>query len=236
MFGIHLKRFVALTAALIVMLPLSILAARWQWSRHLERQAMNHVIEVNSMRSTALGLAETRGLTDENRYKIVYLKGRFDPASQKFLRKQTLNGVPGFHVLTVFVTSDNRRVLVNRGWVPSEGQQSASSVSIQVPTQELNIRGRLTDLEGSNQPDPIDLPPGQTNSAALFAKTLTYRVVVQLISPEIPHGPTPLPLPAVEAGPHLGYVGQWILIGIASISVYVTVLRSFRREERHTAN
>ena len=43
-------------------------------------------------------------------------------------------------------------------------------------------------------------------------------------------------LPAVEAGPHLGYVGQWILIGIASISVYVTVLRSFRREERHTAN
>ena len=236
MFGIQLKRFVALTAALIVMLPLSILAARWQWSRHLERQAMNHVIEINSMRSTTLGAAETQGLTAENRYKIVNLEGRFDAASQKLLRKQTLNDEPGFHVLTVFVTSDNNRVLVNRGWVPIEGQQIASSVSIQVPTQELKIRGRLTDLEGSNQPDPSDLPSGQTNSAALFAKTLNYQVVVQLISPEINNGPTPIPLPTVEAGPHLGYVGQWILIGLASISVYITVLRNLRREQRQTAN
>lgn len=236
MFGIHMKRFVALTAALIVMLPLSILAARWQWSRHLERQAMNHVIETNSNNSTTLGPTEKLGLTDAQRYKLVSLRGRFDPTSQRLLRKQSLDGSPGFHVLTVFVTSDGSRVLINRGWVPSEGQQVSNTVNIVVPEQELTIRGRLTDLEGSDQPDPSDLPAGQTNSAALFAGSLSYRVLVQLISPEIPDGPTPIPLPAVEAGPHLGYVGQWILIGLASISVYITVLRNLRREQHQTAN
>jgi cytochrome oxidase assembly protein ShyY1 len=35
-----------------------------------------------------------------------------------------------------------------------------------------------------------------------------------------------LPLPEMTAGPHLGYVGQWILIAIFAVAVYVIALRN----------
>lgn len=236
MFGIQANRFLALTAALIVMLPLSIIAARWQWSRHLERESMNQLVESNATSFTMLSPAQKTGLAEKDQYKRVRLQGHFDAPTQRLLRKQTFNGEPGFHVLTIFVTSNDERVLINRGWVASAGQSVAQGVNLQPPLQDLEIEGRLVTLEGSLQADPSDLPLGQTNSAALFAKQIDYQLMVEQIEPETLNGPTPLPLPTVEAGPHLGYVGQWILIALASVSVYITVLRNLRREGRQTAN
>jgi cytochrome oxidase assembly protein ShyY1 len=43
-------------------------------------------------------------------------------------------------------------------------------------------------------------------------------------------GLTLLPLPELSEGPHLSYVGQWILIGLASIVIWVIVVR---REAAH---
>jgi cytochrome oxidase assembly protein ShyY1 len=42
-------------------------------------------------------------------------------------------------------------------------------------------------------------------------------------------------LPEPESGPHLGYVGQWILIGITAVVAYVLILRRMR-EESQSAN
>jgi cytochrome oxidase assembly protein ShyY1 len=41
-----------------------------------------------------------------------------------------------------------------------------------------------------------------------------------------------LPWPELEAGPHLGYVGQWIIIGLSGIVVYIVVMRRLREEYR----
>jgi cytochrome oxidase assembly protein ShyY1 len=230
------SRIVALTLALIVMLPVSIIAARWQWSRHLEREAMNSLIETNSNRQVTLAElgAVQLGSTDE--YKQLTLQGQFIAGGQKLLRKQTLNGEPGFAVLTLFETDSQQKVLVNRGWIPGEGQQPVDSIDFAVPVGDQTIVGYVRQLSGDLSPDPSDLPAGQTNSVALAAQSSDFDFVVDQQSPEIANGPTPIPLPTIEAGPHLGYVGQWILIGIASITVYITVLRNLRREARQTAN
>ena len=229
------NRLVALTLALVVMLPISIIAARWQWSRHLERETMNALIESNSATSIALAQLNRSTWDPSIEYRQITLSGTFDAQAQKLLRKQTLDGEPGFAVLTPFTIEDGSRILVNRGWVAGNGQLPASTALLTPPTGVLSITGRIHALSGELVADPSDLPAGQTNSMALVASSTDYPLVVEQQSPEMANGPTPIPLPEIQAGPHLGYVGQWILIGIASISVYITVLGNLRRELRSNA-
>lgn len=193
---------------------------------------MNALIESNS--STAIALSDVpRSEWDASvEYRLLSLQGTFEAESQTLLRKQTLNGEPGFSVLTMLVTPAGERLLVNRGWVRGEGQSPAADVDLVPPSGVVNISGRLHSLSGELVEDPKDLPSGQTNSMAWQARTADFELVLEQQEPELANGPTPIPLPEIQAGPHLGYVGQWILIGIASISVYVTVLRNLRRELR----
>jgi cytochrome oxidase assembly protein ShyY1 len=51
------------------------------------------------------------------------------------------------------------------------------------------------------------------------------KIYLELKDPEVSLF-VPLPLPQMTAGPHLGYVGQWILIAIFAIAVYVIALRN----------
>lgn len=229
------NRLVALTLALVVMLPISIIAARWQWSRHLEREAMNALIESNSSTTIELVQLNRNSWDPSIEYREITLTGNFDAPGQKLLRKQTLDGEPGFAVLTPFVNEDGSSILVNRGWVAGDGQFPANSAQLEPPKGLLTITGRIHCLTGELVTDPSDLPAGQTNSMALVASSTDYPLVVEQQIPEISSGPTPIPLPEIQAGPHLGYVGQWILIGIASITVYITVLRNLRRELRANA-
>lgn len=236
------NRLLALTLALVVMLPLSIIAARWQWSRHLEREAMNALIESNAATSITVVDLPRNEWDASIEYRQLAVQGTFESESQTLLRKQTLNGEPGFSVLTILVTADGERLLVNRGWVPGEGQSPAPDIDLDPPAGVVSISGRIHSLSGEMVEDPQDLPQGQTNSMALQAQTADFQLVLEQQEPELTNGPTPIPLPEIQAGPHLGYVGQWILIGIASISVYITVLRNLRRElrqesaEHQTAN
>ena len=46
---------------------------------------------------------------------------------------------------------------------------------------------------------------------------------------------TLLPLPEITGGPHLGYVGQWILIGAGTVGVYIIVVRRSREAARNAA-
>ena len=236
MFTAHRNRIIALTIALVLMLPISVVAARWQWSRHLERDTLNALILNNAQES--LSLADYSGtkllVTDE--YRKTQISGRFIASSQKLLRKQTLNGEPGYFVLTLFVTDNGKTVLVNRGWVGAVGRDVDPDVTLTPPTGSLDLTGRLRALTGEDQADPSDLPEGQTNSARTFASAVSLELIVEQLDGQEEYGLVAIPLPETQAGPHLGYVGQWILIGLTSIVVYFTVLRNLRREHLQSAN
>jgi hypothetical protein len=84
---------------------------------------------------------------------------------------------------------------------------------------------RYPSLSGTS---PSDVPPGQTNFVSEMMKSTTFTFYVQ--SQTSPQNLSRLTLPEVTSGPHLGYVGQWILIGIASIVIYIVALRRIRAD------
>ena len=47
-------------------------------------------------------------------------RGTYDTGAEVLIRNRSLDGAPGYHVVTPLVMADGTAVLVNRGWVPAE--------------------------------------------------------------------------------------------------------------------
>ena len=45
-------------------------------------------------------------------------RGSYDTAATVLIRNRSLDGVPGYHVVTLIVMDDGTAVLVNRGFIP----------------------------------------------------------------------------------------------------------------------
>jgi cytochrome oxidase assembly protein ShyY1 len=225
------KRVIALTAVLIIIAPISAIAAKWQWNRHIERDTRNELISRNAVQDVvAWNSLKTSQVTPQLEWRRVALIGKFDQSRQKLWRKQPFNGEPGFIAVTPFRTVSGDEFLVERGWVAADGKLpvSKTDVSIDAAEQRIVVRMRLMP-EGATE-DPNDLPAGQTNSPGTMKAAQTVNGLFELVDGESPQQLTPIPLPELDAGPHVGYVGQWIIIGISAIVVYITVLRRLRIE------
>jgi cytochrome oxidase assembly protein ShyY1 len=228
------KRILALTIALVIMTPLSAVAAKWQWNRHIERETRNALVTTNA----ALPISQLEDVLDgntilsKNEWQRVEVVGHFDEEHQKLLRKQSLNGRPGFIVVTPFITNLNQRLLIERGWVAGDGQIPDPATSLAVDQEEQTITARIRILYGTAELDPKDLPPFQTNHISTMLTADTVIAYFELMDSASKEKLELLPWPELEAGPHLGYVGQWIIIGLSGIVVYIMVMRRLREEYR----
>jgi cytochrome oxidase assembly protein ShyY1 len=225
------RRVIALTAVLIIIAPISAIAAKWQWNRHIERDTRNELISHNAVQKVvSWDSLQISHVTPQLEWRRVALTGKFDESRQKLWRKQPFNGEPGFIAVTPFRSVSGEEFLVERGWVAADGKLpvAKTDLSIDSAEQKIFVRMRLMP-EGATQ-DPNDLPAGQTNSPATMKTAQTVSGLFELIDAQSPQVLTAIPLPELDAGPHVGYVGQWIIIGISAIVVYITVLRRLRIE------
>lgn len=221
------RRLLALTVALVVVLPLSVVAARWQWSRHLERDARN--AQIMAAREAAVEpfpgpLGD--GYDDSDRYRRLEVRGQWLPTEQLLVRKSVVDGNVGFSVMTPFISEEGVRLYVVRGWsetdvvAPAEG-----SGTIEVRIEPVLPNGTMR---------PTDLPVGQINwldPRALSAGRPHADAVFELVAPADP-ALVPIPVPELSAGPHVSYTIQWLLIGLTAIIVYFRVVRRELQESR----
>lgn len=224
------RRLAALTATLIVVLPLSALAAHWQWSRHLEREVRNaQVLAAAKAPAVAYPGPMADGYDDRDRYRQVVATGRFLVDEQVLVRKTVVNGNVGFGVVTPLLTDDGVRLYVLRGWAAAPPQLAPGASDT-----PAKVTLRIDAVEPNGEMRPSDLPTGQVNwidPAALSDGAPHADAVFVLVSPPDPPL-VPIPEPAVSAGPHLGYTVQWVLIGLVAIIVYVRVLRREVQDSR----
>jgi cytochrome oxidase assembly protein ShyY1 len=211
-------RIGALTLTLLIVFPLALVAARWQWSRHFERQELNLEIENSISRNplTIKDLSDIKLNFDE--YTQVEMSGTFSEDTT-WWRKQSLDGVPGFIALKTFILDGGDQIVVALGW--SQTVENLESFDAE------ELQGRLRYIRNFDL-DPSDIPNGQTNSPATVLDTDDH-IYLEIIAPDVARL-AKLPLPQITAGPHLGYVGQWILIAIFAVSVYVIALRNLPKE------
>ncbi|MFI9805505.1 SURF1 family protein [Streptomyces sp. NPDC052301] len=151
--GVHRYRFllslqwVILTIVAIALIPTMIRLGFWQQHRYEERTARNNLVSsalhakpVPVERLTSPGHAVTR----TEKYRTVTATGTFDTAREVVVRRRTnSDGEVGFHVLTPLVLTDGKVVLVNRGWIPANGVQTAFPRIPAPPAGRTTVTGRL---------------------------------------------------------------------------------------------
>ena len=227
------RRLLALTLALVLVTPLSVVAARWQWTRHLERDARNAAVTA-AMAADPVPwqrlLADGYSPTDE--WRRVQVRGTWEPNGQLLVRKQVVNRAVGFSVMTPLRAEDGTRFHVIRGWV-----SAADGPIPTAPAGEVTVVLRLRPVTGEGPMHPGDLPAGQVNRivpAELAGDGRALPIVPELVDP-VPEGLVAMPWPELSDGPHVSYTFQWILIGLTGIVVYVRVFRSEWRLSKEAA-
>lgn len=121
----------------------------WKESLIAERQA----------RSTAPAIALPAAGADigDLDFRRARAEGVFDNAQEMYLAARSMNGNPGYHVVTPLALADGRVLLVDRGWVPIERKapERRAEGQIQGPVAVeglLRLPRAKSWLEPDNQP------------------------------------------------------------------------------------
>lgn len=194
----------------------------WQLDRLDQRRTFNHQFE--SMR--ALPPLDLNQDTPQNiskmEWRAVKIQGEYDFANQVALRNQYLETEYGYHLMTPLLF-DGQAVLVDRGWIPANGNSISSDWRKYDESGGVNLTGQIR--LGQTKPAfggvPDALPENGSrleiwNNADLtrIASQLPYPVLPVYIQPNVDENDTEPPIPfqptvELTEGPHMGYALQW---------------------------
>ncbi|MGW7403950.1 SURF1 family cytochrome oxidase biogenesis protein [Streptomyces sp. NPDC054833] len=238
------RQWVILTLVAIALIPAMIKLGFWQEHRYQERSAHNQLVS-DALNADPVPVEQLTSpghtVTSGERYHSVTAKGRFDTAHEVVVRRRTnSDDAIGYHVLTPFVLTDGKVLLVNRGWIPANGTSQTAFPEIPAPPRgELTVTGRLMPDEttaASGIKDLKGLPDRQVMliSSAQEARRLDAQVLggyIAQTAPE-PKGDTPelIGRPGKEDAPlNYAYMIQWWLFAAGvPVGWWVLVRRELR--------
>lgn len=219
-----------------------VIAGFWQLDRLDERKERNAIIETRTDLptvevATLISVTDPPAIADDTEYRRVSLIGSYLVDDQILIRNRTLDGRPGYWVLTPFVTSAGDAYAVNRGWIATRAASDAIADPVTDPpagemTLEAWVRPTVV-AEGlqSSDPDAGRLLSLARPDVERLGQQLDYPiapVVLQLAiaqpEPAVDE-PTILELPGLSNGPHLGYAIQWFFFSAIAIGGYPLILR-----------
>ncbi|MCZ0989904.1 SURF1 family protein [Streptomyces diastatochromogenes] len=244
------SQWVILTLVSIALIPTMIRLGFWQQHRYEERTARNNLVSqalhakpVPVERLTSPGHTVTR----TQKYRMVTATGAFDPSREVVVRRRTnSDDEVGFHVLTPFVLTDGKVLLVNRGWIPANGVQTAFPEIPAPPAGRTTITGRLKADEttaASGIKNVKGLPDRQIMliNSAEEARRLGAQVLggyVEQTAPEPKDGsPEQISDPGSEDAPlNYAYMIQWWLFAAGvPVGWWFLVRREIRDREEAAA-
>jgi cytochrome oxidase assembly protein ShyY1 len=219
------RQWVFLTLLALALIPAMIELGFWQLHRHEHKVAQNALISANLAAKpvpvtelTAPGHTVPRS----DYWRGVTVTGRFDPAHEVVVRRRTSNDDRvGYHVLIPLIMKDGRAVIVNRGWIPADGDQHAFPDVPAAPSGEVTVAGRLKADETSAATgirDVEDLPPRQVmlinsrRQQEYLGRTVLGGYIEQ--TAPVPAGGSPQQIQNPDdgsIGPHMAYAVQWWL-------------------------
>ena len=210
----------------------------WQLDRLEERRAFNAQLELaRSQPALDLNQEQPQNII-EMEWRAVHASGKFDFKNQVALRNEYNGDEYGYHLLTPLLYNGTA-VLVDRGWIPADGNSAPEDWRKYDEAGEVHVTGQIR--LGQTKPafGGVDdaLPENGTrlefwNNADIsrIASQLPYPVLpvyVQLDANENDLTP-PIPFqPEIELteGPHFGYALQWFTFAAILFLGYPFLLR-----------
>lgn len=200
---------------------------RWQWQRGEAKQAVWAEYE----RAAGAEPLGSRAFDELPRFAHVSVTGHFEPWHQFILDNLSHAGKPGYEVLTPFVLTDSRRILVNRGWVPftgfrdrlpDVGLRDPGEISLTARVDELPsgglASGRAPPPTGNGWPKLTSFP---THADLQTALGMPVQRRILLLDPQNPHGYvrewTP---PGLPPDRHFSYAIQWWGFALVLLVLY----------------
>ena len=238
LFRIFQRQWLLATLLVLAGTALCIRLGLWQLDRLEQRRAFNRQFE--TMRSLS-PLELNRVLADDiarMEWRPVRVQGEYDFANQVALRNQYYGGEYGYHLLTPLFF-DGGAVLVDRGWIPADGNSSALDWARYDEPGTVNLSGQIR--LGQTKPaigGVADALPADGSRLATWynadveriAKQLPYPVLRVYIQPDVDPDDSEPPIPyqptiEVTEGPHFGYALQWFTFATILLVGYPFYLR-----------
>ena len=194
----------------------------WQLDRLSQRRAFNAQFESARMQP-ALDLNQQQPDDIASmEWRPVKVRGTYDFANQVTVRNQYYQNEYGYHLLTP-LRFDGEAILVDRGWIPAEGNSAPSDWRKYDESGTLSVSGQIR--LGQAKPafggvadalpaDGSKLEVWNNADVGRIAGQLPYPVLPVYVQPEVDPSDTQPPIPfqpevEITEGPHLGYALQW---------------------------
>ena len=233
---------VCLGAALCIRLGI------WQLDRLSQRRVFNNqVISMRALPPFDLNASTDASTLTSMEYRAVSVRGTYDFANQVALLNQYHDSVLGYHLLTPLRLADGRAILVDRGWIPADGNKTPQGWSRYDAAAPAEVQGVMrlgvTKTPFGGRADPA-LAPGQSRldfwnfvNLDRLAAQIPYPILPVYIQPNpVANDATP-PIPYqpeidLSEGPHLGYAFQWFTFATILLIGYTIYLR--KQEATHS--
>jgi len=216
------RKWILATILVLIGAAVCIRLGIWQLDRLAQRRASNaHYLLMQTLEPVALPSTSTLG---DMEYRHATATGTFDFTQQVAIRNQYYQDQYGYHLLTPLVLGNGTAILVDRGWIPADGNEQLSAWSRYDKAGPVDVRGiiRLSQTKADflGQTDP-ELSPGQTRmdvwnfpNIPRIQKQTTYRLLPVYIQADPNPADQNPPIPSqpevdLTEGPHLGYALQW---------------------------
>jgi len=210
----------------------------WQLDRLQQRRAFNAQFEAVRAQST-LNLNQTQPKDiGTMEWRSAEFSGKYDFENQIAVRNQYYNGQYGYHLMTPLL-SKGMAVLVDRGWIPADGNSTPADWRKYDEAGEVKVIGQIR--LGSGKPafggvadalpsDGSKLTIWNNADVAQVAKQLDYPILPIYLQPNVDASITEPPIPFqpqvdLTEGPHLGYAIQWFAFSAILFFGYLYYIR-----------
>ncbi|MCL4410528.1 MAG: SURF1 family protein [Gammaproteobacteria bacterium] len=239
------RSWIVATLLVVVAASVCVRLGIWQLDRLAETRAFNaHVYAVRAMQP--LDLPAQIDLTTME-WRAVHLSGTYDFENQVAIRNQFNGDQFGYHLITPLHLSDGTAVLVDRGWIPADGNSAPADWRKYDQPGQVALSG-IVRLSETNPPlggasDPT-LTPDQTRldfwifvNVGRIGSQIPYPVLPVYIQldPKPNQSDPPIPFqPTLDLseGSHQSYAYQWFSFAalfIIGYSFYVNKQESKKK-------
>lgn len=230
----------------VVVAAVCIRLGLWQLDRLEQRRELNaslsSALAEPPIELDSVAMSAVASHPEAYQYRRSIARGTVIEGSDLLLRGRSHNGSPGVHLTSILRAAESGQlVLVNRGWLPSPDAATLDPRPFALRGRHV-FEGILRSIPDAGA-DASPLAIQVADTAIATFRRLDYRTLVdQLDLPLLPlyleatsttggePSPVPVPLPALDEGPHLGYAFQWFSFAAIAVLGYLTLVGRWLRQ------
>ncbi|MBA3232982.1 MAG: SURF1 family protein [Propionibacteriales bacterium] len=205
----------------------------WQFHRHAEKQDSNRVTAANLEADPVPVddvMSKERPPSADDEWRGASMTGRYDDDHQMVVSYRTRDGAPGVDVVVPLRLASGAAVLVDRGWMQTQGNGAEDPDVPPPPSGEVTVTGWVR-INADGEDDEVTPQDGSVRavSSAGIAPTLPYEVYngfLDLREEKPASGDasaSSLELaeqPDLGSGPHFFYGVQWFFFAVLAFGFW----------------